>query len=88
MRQQLQPTLLMCLLVIVTLGLSGCGGSRVVFVRESDGLVRLGPDVKGHVYIWNGSEWELSKDKVDLPEGWFAGSIKVEDPQNTSNAAR
>lgn len=59
------------------LGLTGCGGSRVVFVETSEGLVRLGPDVRGHIYVWNGNEWELSANKVSLPEGWFAGSADI-----------
>ena len=46
-----------------------------MFVPESDGLVKLGEDVIGHVYWWNGSEWERSKSKVKLPAGWLAGSL-------------
>ncbi len=46
-----------------------------MFVPESDGLVKLGDDVIGHVYWWTGSEWELSKGKVSLPAGWLAGSL-------------
>ncbi len=77
MNRQLQK---MCLLlnVFVTLGANGCGNSKVVFVPESDGLVRIGPDVKGYVYYWNGSSWELSQNKVYLPEGWYAGSADME----------
>ena len=56
-------------------GLIGCESSRVVFVPESDGIIRLGPDIRGHVYFWNGSSWELSSNKIRLPEGWYAGSI-------------
>jgi len=67
--------LLQYLLVFVTVGLVGCGGSRIVFVPESDGLIRLGPSMRGHVYYWNGSSWELSNNKVSLPEGWYAGSL-------------
>ena len=37
--------------------------------------MRLGPDVRGLVYFWNGSAWELSNKPVDLPEGWYAGSM-------------
>ena len=73
-----QLMLLKSLSVIVMLGLTGCDSSRVVFVPDSDGLVRLGPGIRGHVYFWNGSSWELSGNKVDLPEGWFAGSIDVQ----------
>ena len=54
----------------------GCGaGKRVVFVPESTGLVRIGSDVKGHVYYWNGEVWEASQNTVHLPEGWYAGSL-------------
>lgn len=88
MKRLLQLTLLMSLLVIPMLGLNGCGGSKVVFVETSDGLVRLGSDVRGHIYVWNGSNWELSANKVNLPEGWFAGSVDVEATPNTVSAAR
>jgi len=71
MRRRLQPILL---LLLITSAIVGCG-RRVVFVSESDGLVRLGNDVKGHIYFWNGSEWELSSSPVMLPEGWYAGSL-------------
>jgi len=79
--------LLLSLSVIVMLGLTGCGGSRVVFVHPSDGLLRLGPDVRGHVYYWNGSSWELSGNSVDLPEGWFAGDVQIPTEDNAENAA-
>ena len=49
--------------------------------------MRLGPDVRGHVYYWNGSEWELSGNKVDLPEGWFAGDVQIEMETNAEDAA-
>lgn len=78
MNRLLQVMPLKCLGVIVMLGLSGCESSRVVFVPESDGLVRLGPGIRGHVYFWNGSSWELSGNKVDLPEGWFAGDVQMD----------
>ena len=64
--------------MLVVVGLTGCGGSRVVFVDESDGLVRLGHDVRGHFYLWNGVEWELSSNAAHLPEGWYAGSVSYE----------
>ena len=49
----------------------------------------MGPDVKGHVYYWNGSSWELSDNKVLIPEGWYAGSIDgdVEGSNDTRPAA-
>tara|TARA_R100000808_G_C2099065_1_gene116779 strand:- start:116 stop:253 length:138 start_codon:yes stop_codon:yes gene_type:complete len=41
-------------------------------------MVRLGDDVRGHVYIMKDGEWILSKGKVDLPAGWYAGSLEDE----------
>jgi hypothetical protein len=71
--------LLLCLASCVMLGSSGCltSGKRVVFIPTSDALVRLGPDVTGHVYHWTGDEWELSKNRVTLPEGWLAGPLDL-----------
>jgi len=60
----------------------GLGGGRVVFVDSDSELVRLGPDVKGHVYYYDEGEWVKSKSKVTLPEGWYAGGMpskKVEE---------
>ena len=73
--------------MLVSVGLLGCGGSRTVFVPESDGLVRLGPDVRGHVYYWTGDSWELSSNKVLLPEGWYAGSIGGDVEESKSRPA-
>ncbi|MAS81138.1 MAG: hypothetical protein CMF45_00455 [Legionellales bacterium] len=80
-------TLILSLLIFVSVLQTGCiglltsGGSKVVFVPESDGMVRLGGDVKGHVYYYMDGEWVRSKEEVDLPEGWYAGSVdgKVEE---------
>jgi hypothetical protein len=59
--------------------LTGCEAKRVVFVHPTDhDLVRLGPDVRGRVYYWNGSQWELSSNSVRLPEGWYAGYVPPE----------
>lgn len=75
LRRQL---LLVFLLLLGTLGTSGClSGKRVVFISNNDALVRLGPDVKGHVYHWTGTEWELSQNRVTLPEGWMAGPLEL-----------
>ncbi len=56
----------------------GCGSTRVVFVDTQSDLVRLGPGVSARVYILKNGEWVLSKNKVDLPEGWYAGGIPRE----------
>lgn len=65
----------LCLLLGLSVSLIACGGSRVVFVEPSKNLVRLGPDVRGHVYYWDGTQWVLSQNAVTLPEGWYAGSV-------------
>jgi len=58
-------------------------------VPESEALLRLGPDVRGHVYYWNGSSWELSSNRILLPEGWYAGTIggEVETTKESRPAA-
>lgn len=62
-----------------TLGLTGCltSGKKVVFIHPNDNLVRIGPNVKGRVYVWDGDKWELSRNKVSLPEGWMAGPLNL-----------
>ena len=56
--------------------LLGCGSTRVVFVDTKSNLVRIGPDFPaGKVYILKDGEWILSKNKVALPEGWYAGGL-------------
>jgi len=59
--------------------LVGCGSTRVVFVDTQSNLVRLGPDISGKVYVLKNGEWVLSKNKVKLPEGWYAGGLPTED---------
>jgi hypothetical protein len=38
-------------------------------------MIRIGPNVTGKCYILKNGEWVLSKNKVKLPEGWYAGGI-------------
>lgn len=59
--------------------LVGCGSTRVVFVDTQSNLVRLGPNVEGKVYVLENGQWILSKNKVKLPEGWYAGGLPTED---------
>ena len=68
---------LSAVLVISTFFL-GCGSTRVVFVDTQENLVRLGKDVTGHVYVLKDGEWVLSKNKLKLPEGWYAGGIPTD----------
>lgn len=66
------------LTLLLLLGMSGCGTTRVVVVESNADWVKLGPDVSGHVYLWNhaAEAWSLSDKKVTLPEGWMAGPAK------------
>ena len=59
--------------------LSGCGSTRVVLVDTQSDLVRIGPDMEGKIYVLKNGEWTLSKNKVKLPEGWYAGGIPREE---------
>lgn len=52
---------------------TSCATRTVVIDRQSD-VVRLGADVRGHVYLYDvkTKTW-VKSGKVTLPEGWFAG---------------
>ena len=68
------------ILILISLLLMGCGSTRVVFVDTLSNLVRIGPEFPaGKVYILKDGEWILSKNKVKLPEGWYAGGLPTED---------
>ncbi len=61
------------------LALAGCTGPRVVFLPAAEAPVRAGPDMTGRVYVWTGATWELSRNRVEIPEGfyiWDAGDKK------------
>ena len=52
----------------------------MTFLDSSSGdLVRIGPDVSGRVYFYQDGSWVLSKNKVKLPEGWYAGPLPREE---------
>ncbi len=58
--------------VLVALVLAaGCAGPRVVFVPAVDAPVRAGPGMAGRVYVWTGTAWELSRNRVPVPEGFY-----------------
>lgn len=48
----------------------GCGSGRTVLVSE-DSPIRTGPDVAGRVYQMVDGEWQLSGNRVAIPEGWY-----------------
>lgn len=55
----------------------GCATSRTVVIDATRDIVRLGPDVRGHVYVYRAGQWQLTGDKVTLPEGWYAGAAAL-----------
>ena len=63
---------------ILLISTVSCGSTRVVFVDTQTDLVRIGPDVTGKCYVLKNGEWVLSKNKVKLTEGWYAGGIPRE----------
>jgi len=71
-------TLKTILLISAAAFFLGCGSTRVVFVDTHAQMVRIGPDVKGKVYVLKGGEWILSKNKMHLPEGWYAGALPTD----------
>ena len=60
--------------LLVGLG-TGCTARKAVVLRSDADWVKLGPDVSGHVYIYDATakDWRLSPNKITLPEGWVAG---------------
>ncbi len=63
--------------------LTGCAGPRVVFLPAADAPVRAGPDMSGRVYVWTGSAWELSRNHVTIPEGFYIWDAGDAAPTNT-----
>ena len=57
--------------------MTGCGTTRAVFIHDGD-LIRIGPNVKGSVYVLQGGEWVLTK-AVKIPEGWYASHVNLEE---------
>lgn len=56
--------------VVVALAFaSGCG-SRAVFIPDQS-PVRVGPGVKGRVWMLVDGDWTLSSNSVELPEGMY-----------------
>ena len=64
--------------LVISTFLLGCGSTKVVFVDTHAQMVRIGPDVKGKVYVLKNGEWVLSKNKMHLPEGWYAGALPTD----------
>ena len=62
----------------------GCTGPRVVFLPTVDAPVRAGPDLSGRVYVWTGSTWELSRNHVTIPEGFYIWDAGDKAPTNAT----
>lgn len=75
----MRPLLKICAAAGMITFATACGTTKVVFVDTQADLVRLGPDVRGTVYVNRGGEWIKSKNKVTLPEGWVAGPLPKND---------
>ena len=63
--------LTLCVAAGLIVSASGCATKTVVIDSRAD-VVRIGPNVRGKVYVWRDGSWTLTG-KVTLPEGWFAG---------------
>ena len=50
---------------------SACAAPRTVLVEPGQ-PVKIGPSVKGKVYVLTDKGWELSANAVQIPEGWYA----------------
>ena len=66
------------LLISAATIIMGCGSTKVVFVDTQSQMVRIGPNVKGKVYVLKNGEWVLSKNNMQLPEGWYAGALPAD----------
>ena len=66
------------LLTSAALFFMGCGSTKVVFVDTQSQMVRIGPNVTGKVYVLKNGEWVLSKNNMQLPEGWYAGALPAD----------
>ena len=63
--------------------LAGCSGPRVVFLPAADAPVRAGPYLSGQVYVWTGAAWELSRNNVTIPEGFYIWDAGDAAPTNS-----
>ena len=71
-----------CAIIGAPIFATACGTTKIVFVDTSADIVRIGPGgAVGKVYVRKGGEWILGKNRVRLPEGWYAGGL----PKETEN---
>jgi hypothetical protein len=60
----------------------------VVFLPQAEAPVRAGPDVSGRVYVWTGTDWELSRNHVRIPEGFYIWDAGEEKPAAAKGGKR
>lgn len=73
-RTSLRPSWLWMFALILLVGsvfVIGCRGPRVVLVPEGE-PVQLAEPVEAHVYVNDGGQRVKSRNRVTLPEGWWA----------------
>lgn len=68
--QQSHKTASQLILSLLILCVSGCANPRVVLVPPGE-VIKVGPDIKGRVYVNTDKGWQLSDNKVTIPEGWY-----------------
>lgn len=60
---------IMALLIVLALAFAtGC--ARTVLVSEGS-PIRIGPEMTGKVYTKTADGWQLSDNRVRVPEGWY-----------------
>ena len=69
--------------VAVIMLAAGCVGPRVVFLPAANAPMRAGPDMRGRVYVWTGGTWELSRNSVTIPEGFYIWDAGDAAPTNS-----
>ena len=69
------------LLTFASALMNGCGSTKVLFINsnEKNDVIRVGPKVEGRAYVWDGTDWILSKNKITYPEGAFVGFLDGEE---------
>lgn len=51
---------------------AGCAMPRTVLVPPGE-VIKAGPGgLRGRAYVRTGNGWELSRDAITVPEGWYA----------------
>jgi len=49
--------------------------------NEKNDIIRVGPKVEGRAYVFDGTDWILSKNKIKYPEGAFVGFLDEDEEE-------